>query len=122
MLISGKTELIASLIPIGNEETPVFAEIINLSEEGMGFIFRNKPSLNLYEGRRFILKEIQGNQSLRFLTGIEMEIKWIIGYHPSRGIRLGCVFSQITETVRDKIRQSINRQIDNKISDMSELN
>lgn len=87
------------------------ADILNLSEEGLGLNFKINPTPALKPGDRFYILEIKGLPSSEFLRSIEMEVKWILRYQPTRGARSGCEFTNNSEMLRKNIRKLINEQI-----------
>ena len=116
-LFSNDSIVTAKLNLFDNDDTSLVADITNLSEEGLGLNFGTTLSAPLCEGDWIVLKQIEGLPELKFLAGIEMKLKWIMRYNPSRGTRFGCVFANISPAVKEQIKQFIHMQIDQKLSD-----
>lgn len=95
----------------GQEDAVVVSDILNISEDGLGFSFKINPNPSLKPGDRFVIKEIRGFDSAEFLIGVEMEIKWILRYNPQRGARSGCEFAKKSEVLREKIRRLVDHQM-----------
>ena len=95
----------------GQEDAIVISDILNISEDGLGFSFQINPNPSLKTGDRFVIKEIKGLHTVDFLIGVEMEIKWILRYNPLRGARSGCEFARQSEVLREKIRRFIDHQM-----------
>lgn len=110
-LFPDDAEITASISIRGQEDAEVVSDILNLSEDGLGFSFRINPSPSLKIGDRFFIKEISGLSSADFLVGVEMEIKWILRYNPQRGARSGCEFARKSEVLREKIRRFVDSQM-----------
>lgn len=87
------------------------ADILNLSEEGLGLNFKINPNPALKPGDHFYILEIKGLPLSEFLRSVEMEVKWILRYHPVRGARSGCEFIKKSEMLRKNIRKLIDEQI-----------
>ncbi len=94
-----------------HKDAVVISEILNISEEGLGFSFKINPNPSLKTGDRFFIKEIKGLKSADFLINVEMEIKWILRYNPQRGARSGCEFFRKSEVLSEKIRRFIDHQL-----------
>ncbi|MBA4367662.1 MAG: hypothetical protein C0403_08490 [Desulfobacterium sp.] len=110
-LFPDNAEVSASLSMRDQKDAVVISEILNISEEGLGFSFKINPNPSLKTGDRFFIKEIKGLKSADFLIDVEMEIKWILRYNPQRGARSGCEFSRQSEVLSEKIRRFIDHQI-----------
>jgi len=95
-------------------ETSFKADIMNLSEEGMGLRFMEREAASVCEGEHLYIVEISGQHQLSFLKIVETKVKWILEYKPSRGIRAGCKFMNLSEDTRNKIRTFISSQIEFK--------
>lgn len=115
-LFSGESNASVTLNLCDNDSNSIIADITNLSEEGLGLIFGATLPTILCEGDWIILKRIDGLPELKFLTGLEMKLKWIMRYSPSRGTRFGCVFANISPAVKKQIRQFIHARIDRKLN------
>ena len=64
-----------------------------------------------------MLKGIESPTELKFLAGLEVKLKWIMNYSPSRGTRFGCLFANISPAAKEQIRQFISSRIDKKLND-----
>ena len=106
----------AKLNLFDNNDIAIDADITNLSEEGLGLNFGNTLPISLCEGDWILLKGIEGLPELKFLAGIEMKLKWMMSYKPSRGTRLGCLFANISPVAKEQIRQFVYTQIDKNLN------
>jgi len=95
----------------GQEDEIIVSDILNLSEDGLGFSFKINPNPSLKTGDRFFIKKIEGLEAVDFLLGVEMEIKWILRYNPRHGARSGCAFARKSEVLRENIRRFIDIQM-----------
>lgn len=110
-LFPDDSEITACISIRGQEDAVVISDILNISEEGLGFSFKINPTPSLKIGDRFVIKEIKGLHSADFLIDVEMEIKWILRYNPQRGARSGCEFARQSEVLSEKIRRFIDNQM-----------
>jgi len=110
-LFPGEIGITASISLQGQEDAMMVSDILNLSEDGLGFSFKVNPNPSLKTGDRFIIKEIEGIESADFLLGVELEIKWILRYNPRHGARSGCAFARKSEVLRENIRRFIDIQM-----------
>ncbi len=114
-LFSSDVSVLATLTSTDSHKKMYVAEIKNLSKGGMGLKFNNVSPDTIHEGGHFIITKIDGIESLQFLTTIKVVIRWIMNYKPSLGIRSGCEFLNISDSVRKEIGQYINIEIDRKL-------
>jgi hypothetical protein len=73
--------------------------------------FKINPIPALKPKDRFYIIEVKGLPSSEFLRSIEMEVKWILRYSPTRGARSGCEFTNNSETLRNNIKKLIDEQL-----------
>lgn len=100
-----------------HDNIAIDADITNLSEEGLGLNFGGTLPISLCEGDWILLKGIEGLPELKLLTGLELKLKWMMSYNPSRGTRLGCLFTNISPAAKEQIRKFICTRIDQSLSD-----
>lgn len=88
------------------------ADIVNLSEGGIGLRFREREAASVCAGELLYIADINDHPQLAFLKTVEAKVKWILDYQPSRGIRSGCDFLNLPDDIRKKIKKFINNQIE----------
>ena len=115
-LFSSESNAKAKLNLFDDNNVAIVAEITNLSEEGMGLTYGNTLPVSLSEGDWIMLKGIESPPELKFLAGLEVKLRWIMNYSPSRGTRFGCLFANISPAAREQIRQFISSRIDKKLN------
>jgi len=120
-LFYSESNVKAKLNLFDDDDVSIVADVTNLSEEGMGLSFGNTLPVSLCEGDWIMLKGIQGLPELQFLAGLEMKLRWIMNYSPSRGTRFGCLFANIFPAAKEQIRQFIHTRIDQKLNDTKKL-
>ena len=80
------------------------ANIINISENGLGLALSKDKKDMIHKGDYVILTHIMGIQDLESLTNVEAEIKWILENPSLEFIGFGCEFLNAPESQRDAIR------------------
>jgi c-di-GMP-binding flagellar brake protein YcgR len=120
-LFSSESNVKVKLNLFDNDDTSIVADITNLSEEGLGLSFGNTLPVSLCEGDWIMLKRVEGPLELKLLAGLEMKLKWIMSYNPSRGTRFGCLFANISPAAKEQIRKFICTRIDQNLNDKENL-
>ena len=80
------------------------ANIINISEGGLGLALSKHKKDKIQKGDYVILAHIMGIQGLESLTNVETEIKWILDNPSLEFVGFGCEFLNAPESQRDAIR------------------
>jgi c-di-GMP-binding flagellar brake protein YcgR len=91
----------------GVKEELVKASIMDLSEGGLHLALKRVDSKGIAVGKHLVLTEIKGLAGLESVTGVELEIRWIVGPPSFDNIGVGCEFINIPERVREQIRQFV---------------
>lgn len=93
-------------LPSATEEL-VTAKIMDLSEGGMQLAVKRADSKGIAVGKQLVLREIKGFVALGSITGVELEVKWIVGPPSFDNIGVGCEIINISERFREQIRQFV---------------
>jgi hypothetical protein len=104
----------AKLNLFDGDNTAIVADIITLSEEGLGLSYGSNLPVALCEDDWIMLKGIEGLPGLNFLKDLEMKLRWVMAYRPSKGMCFGCLFDNISPVVKEQIRQFVHEQINQK--------
>lgn len=96
------------------------ANIINISEGGLGLALSKDKKDRIAQGDYVILSHITGIQDLEPLTNVEAEIKWIVDNPSLEFLGFGCEFLDVTDYVKDTIRIFINARYGEKKNRNSE--
>jgi len=91
----------------GVKEELVTAKIMDLSEGGLQLALKRVDSKGIAVGKHLVLTKIKGLAELESITGVELEIKWIVGPPSFDTIGVGCEIINISERVREQIRQFV---------------
>lgn len=84
-------------------DTHITAQIMDLSEEGMGLTVAKNDAPPVQRGDHLILNRIDHREDLAFLTDIRLEIRWILKHRSLENVGMGCRFAPLPEDVRDRI-------------------
>ena len=91
----------------GVKEELVTAKIMDLSEGGLQLAVKRVDSKGIAVGKHLVLTKIKGLAELGSVTGVELEIRWIVGPPSFDNIGVGCEIKNISERAREKIRQFV---------------
>lgn len=115
LLLSADDKTVAVFSLTSYSEEIIRADIVNLSEGGMGLKFRMRETGIIHEGDFLKLEELIGIAPLGALSGTEMEIRWVLHYQPSRGVRAGCQFVNLSADKQKLIREYITERVQAEI-------
>ncbi|MHC4455590.1 MAG: PilZ domain-containing protein [Planctomycetota bacterium] len=87
------------------------ASIMNLSAGGLQFILPRDTSPEIGTGDHLILREIRGTTGLRFVSNLELEVKWVMDHQIFEHVGIGCEFLNTSEAIRDQIDQFVASEI-----------
>ena len=82
----------------------ITANIINISEDGLGLALSKDKKDSIHKGDYVILTHITGIQGLESLANVETEIRWILDNPSLEFVGLGCEFLNTSESQRDAIQ------------------
>lgn len=95
-------------LTIGIPEKKITADILNISESGVGFSIYRDEDLLIAKGIRFVLNQIKGTAELAIMRDVETEIKWVFNHAGFKHIGFGCEFKNTPDTVVKKLRDYID--------------
>ncbi len=87
------------------------ASIMNLSAGGLQFILPRDTSPEIGAGDRLILREIKGTTGLRFVSNLELEVKWVLDLQIFDHVGIGCEFLNVSDAIMDQIDQFVDSEI-----------
>ncbi len=87
------------------------ASIMNLSAGGLQFILPRDTSPEIGAGDRLILREIKGTTGLRFVSNLELEVKWVMDLQIFEHIGIGCEFLNASDAIMDQIDRFVDSEI-----------
>jgi c-di-GMP-binding flagellar brake protein YcgR len=95
----------------GLKNDSIAASIMNLSAGGLQFILPRDTSPEIGTGDHLILREIRGTTGLRFVSNVELEVKWVMDYQIFEYVGIGCEFLNTSEAIHDQIDQFVASEI-----------
>ncbi|MHC4455597.1 MAG: PilZ domain-containing protein [Planctomycetota bacterium] len=87
------------------------ASIMNLSAGGLQFILPRDTSLEIGTGDHLILREIRGTTGLRFVSNLELEVKWVMDLQIFEHVGIGCEFLNASDAIMDQIDRFVDSEI-----------
>ncbi len=87
------------------------ASIMNLSAGGLQFILPRDTSPEIGTGDRLILREIKGTTGLRFVSNLELEVKWVMDLQIFEHVGIGCEFLNASDAIMDQIDRFVDSEI-----------
>lgn len=84
-------------------DTHIVAQIMDLSEDGLGITVPKEKSPPVRRGDFLVLTRIDSLDALAFLTDVRLEIKWILKHRSLDHVGLGCQFNPLTPEMRQQI-------------------
>lgn len=93
-----------------DDETMAF-KIADLSAGGLRFLIQKTDSGHVQTGDKLILKEIDGKSQLDFVSDLLMDVRWIMDDPRLEHAMLGCEFSGISDSDRDRIQQFVDSEL-----------
>ena len=107
IFFSGKDGITGELT-IGPPEKMITADILNISESGVGFSIYRDEDIPISKGSQFVLKQIKGSPALAFVREVKTEIKWIFNHPGFKHVGFGCEFKNTPDIIVHKLRDYIN--------------
>ncbi len=95
----------------GLKNDSIAASIANLSAGGLQFILPRDTSPEISTGDHFILREIRGTTDLRFVSNLELEVKWVMDLQIFEHIGIGCEFLNASDAIMDQIDRFVDSEI-----------
>ncbi len=89
----------------------ISAIVMDLSVGGLGLSIRKDETIAIKANDRMKLKEIKGERNLRFVSDLEVYIRWVQNYKAFKHILFGCEFAEPSETVKNQVQDFINSWI-----------
>jgi c-di-GMP-binding flagellar brake protein YcgR len=83
------------------------ATVMNFSEGGLGFSMLRKGFWKLSSLDMIIINSITGEPPFSDMTGLKLQIKWVLDNSELEHIGFGCEFKDIPEELRSRVREYI---------------
>ena len=89
----------------------IAASIMNLSAGGLQFILPRSSYPEIGTGDRLILREIKGTTDLKFISNLELEVKWVLDLQIFDHVGIGCEFLNVSDAIMDQIDRFVDSEI-----------
>lgn len=83
------------------------ATVMNFSEGGLGFSMTRIGFWKLNSLDRLNILSISGEPPFDAMTGLNLEVKWVLDSSELSHIGFGCEFKDISDELREKVRDYI---------------
>ncbi len=93
-----------------DDETAAF-KIADLSGGGLRFLTQKIDSGEVKSGDTLILKTIDGKSQLDFVSDLQLEVRWIMDDPRLEHAMIGCEFSGISDSDRERIEQFVESEL-----------
>ena len=84
------------------------AIVMNCSEGGLGFSILRKGFWKLCSLDVIKIDSITGESPFNEMSGLSLQIKWVLDNSELEHIGFGCEFKDIPDELRDKVKEYIN--------------
>lgn len=111
MFFSMETGPVAVFTIPGMQGKTVSAIVMDLSVGGLGLSIRKEETTAIKINDRMKLKEIKGERNLRFVSDLEVYVRWLQNYKSFKHILFGCEFADPSQTVKNQVQEFINSWI-----------
>ena len=93
------------------DEDVLSADIKDLGEYGVGLTIVKDQGEIIKPGLKLTIQKIEGSEQLEFITGLEMEVRWLVNNDRLQHIGFGCEFINIPRGIREKIGKFVKEWI-----------
>lgn len=93
---------------IGSSSKEFDATVMNFSEGGLGFSMLRTGFWKLASLDNLIILNVMGEPPFNAMTGLSLEVKWVLDNSEFSHLGFGCQFKDISEELKDKIREYIS--------------
>ena len=104
---SAEDQMIGFFVYPANKQNILEAHIMNVSVGGLHFTIKRNGMISPKMGDRLILTKLMGNSSLRIVSDIEIEIKWVLDYRLLKHVGFGCEFRNLPDMIRSQLSNFI---------------
>lgn len=93
------------------QKTIMKAKVLNLSAGGVCISIERKKRQELKKGDNLILEEIPSFAPLDFVSSIDLTVKYVIENKKFKNIYIGCEFSSISISMRNRIQEFVDSRL-----------
>jgi c-di-GMP-binding flagellar brake protein YcgR len=103
VLFTVEDGIVGVLNPPGNDDSPIEATVMDMSQGGVRLLFKPILQNRIMEGDRLVLSEIRGSGSSQIIVNVDTEVKWITEDELNESIGLGVEFLNVLDDNKQKI-------------------
>jgi len=99
---------VAGVVSLSESDDDAMAfKIADFSAGGLRFLIQKVDWGEIKKGDTLLLQTINGKSQLNFISDLQIEVKWIMDDPVFRHVMIGCEFSDISDTDRERIEQFV---------------
>ena len=93
-------------------DQPFTYRVSDIGAGGMRFILTKDTAPQIIDFNDTLhLRQIKGMSQLEFISGVEMEVRWVIEHEMFEHIVIGCEFVKIAEDVQKQIDDFVETEV-----------
>lgn len=113
ILFSAEEEVTGIVSLSESDDETVAYKIADLSAGGLRFLIQKIDSSQVQTGDTLILKTIDGKSQLDFVSDLQLDVRWIMDDPRLEHAMIGCEFSGISDSDRERIEQFVESELQN---------
>lgn len=107
ILFSAEDEVTGVVSLSESDDDPMAYKIADFSAGGLRFLIQKVDWGEIEKGDTLLLEKINGKSQLDFVSDLQLEVKWIMDDPVFEHVMIGCEFSDISDTDRNRIEQFV---------------
>jgi len=111
ILFSAEEEVTGVVSPSGVDDEAMEYKIADLSSGGLRFLIQKIDWGEIKSGDTLLLQTINGKSQLDFVSDLRLEVKWIMDDPRLVHAMIGCEYSDISDSDREKIEQFVQSEL-----------
>jgi c-di-GMP-binding flagellar brake protein YcgR len=111
ILFSAEEEVTGVVSPSGTDDEAMVYKIADLSAGGLRFLIQKIDWGEIKTGEMLLLQTINGKSQLDFISDLQLEVKWIMDDPRLAHAMIGCEFSGISDSDRERIEQFVESEL-----------
>ena len=113
ILFSAEEEVTGVVSLSGSDDEAKVYKIADLSAGGLRFLIQKIDWGEIKTGDTLLLQSIDGKSQLDFVSDLQLEVKWIMDDPRLEHVMIGCEYSRINDSDRERIEQFVESELQN---------
>ncbi len=111
ILFSAEEEVTGVVSLSGADDEAMAFKIADLSAGGLRFLIQKIDWGEIKAGDTLLLQTIDGKSQLDFVSDLQLEVKWIMDDPRLEHAMIGCEYSSISDSDRERIEQFVESEL-----------